>query len=146
MPDKPGEKEPSELRAGKEHDEAKIVPSDLTNKKFVQDLYTNIKSDLILITEDNGEALLTGQRIAIRSTAAEWCDPFRYPRHFGHGDAYHVAQCEAIYSLEKTDIDTSSGTIGKLDDVRLREVIKAIGYALDSDTNAQLIDNIIPLK
>jgi hypothetical protein len=33
----------------------------------------------------------------------------------------------------KTEIDTSSGTIGKLDDVRFREVIKAIGYALDSD-------------
>jgi hypothetical protein len=46
VPDKESDRETSEPKAAKVHDEAKIVPSDLTNKKFVQDLYTNITSDL----------------------------------------------------------------------------------------------------
>jgi len=74
--------------------------------------------------------LCTTQRIAIRSTLPN-CVRF-HAGDFGMPNDC-VAQCEAIYALEKTEIDTSSGTIGKLDDVRLRDVIKAIGYALDSD-------------
>ena len=44
-----------------------------------------------------------------------------------------VAQCEAIYALEKQEIDIASGTIGRLDAARLRDVIKAVGDVIDSD-------------
>jgi hypothetical protein len=44
-----------------------------------------------------------------------------------------VAQCEAIYALEKGEIDIASGMIGQLDTARLRDVIKAIGDVIDSD-------------
>ena len=44
-----------------------------------------------------------------------------------------VAQCGAIYALEKREIDIASGPIGRLDAARLRDVIKAIGDVIDSD-------------
>jgi mRNA-degrading endonuclease toxin of MazEF toxin-antitoxin module len=44
-----------------------------------------------------------------------------------------VAQCEAIYALEKGEIDIASGMIGRLDGARSREVIRAIGEVIDSD-------------
>ena len=44
-----------------------------------------------------------------------------------------VAQCEAIYALEKGEIDIASGVIGRLDTARLRDVIRAIGDVIDSD-------------
>jgi len=44
-----------------------------------------------------------------------------------------VAQCEAIYALEKGEIDIASGIIGRLDVARLRDVIKAIDDVIDSD-------------
>ena len=74
MPDTPGDKEPGELRPVKGHDEAKIVPSDLTNKKFVQELYTNIKSDLILITEDKARHCLR-DNIDFMAQRNEWWTP-----------------------------------------------------------------------
>jgi hypothetical protein len=74
MPDKPGEKESGESKAGKELDEARIVPSDLTNKKFVQALYTNIKSDLILITEDKARHCLR-DNIDFMAQRNEWQTP-----------------------------------------------------------------------
>jgi hypothetical protein len=44
-----------------------------------------------------------------------------------------VAQGEAIYALEKGEIDIASDMIGRLDASRLRDVIKAIGHLIDSD-------------
>src|SRR5690242_6872983 len=44
-----------------------------------------------------------------------------------------VAQCENMLSMEKTDIDLAGGPMGVLDDARMREIIKTIGYVLDSD-------------
>jgi hypothetical protein len=44
-----------------------------------------------------------------------------------------VAQCEAIYALEKGEIDIVSGVLGRLDATRLRDTIKAIGDVIDSD-------------
>ena len=44
-----------------------------------------------------------------------------------------VAQCENILSIDKRQLDTSGGPIGVLDDVALREVVKAIGYVIASD-------------
>jgi len=44
-----------------------------------------------------------------------------------------VAQCENLLSIDKGQLDLSSGPIGKLDALTHREVIKAIGYVLESD-------------
>ena len=45
-----------------------------------------------------------------------------------------VAQCENMVSIERTDIiDLDDGPIGLLDETRLRDVIKSIGYVMESD-------------
>lgn len=45
-----------------------------------------------------------------------------------------VAQCENMLSIEKTDIiDLDDGPIGRLDEIKHREIIKAIGYVMESD-------------
>ncbi len=45
-----------------------------------------------------------------------------------------VARCENMVSIEKTDIiDPDDGPIGILDEIRLRDVIKSIGYVMESD-------------
>lgn len=44
-----------------------------------------------------------------------------------------VAQCETITYVDKSDVDTASGRIGMLDDVRMRSVVKAIGHVIESD-------------
>jgi mRNA-degrading endonuclease toxin of MazEF toxin-antitoxin module len=74
--------------------------------------------------------LCTTQRFAIRSKLPN-CVSFDVG-DFGMPTAC-VAQCEANYALEKGEIDAASGRIGKLDDRRLRDVIKAIGHVIDSD-------------
>jgi mRNA-degrading endonuclease toxin of MazEF toxin-antitoxin module len=45
-----------------------------------------------------------------------------------------VAQCENMVSIEKTDvIDLDDRPIGALDEIKLRDVIKSIGYVMESD-------------
>jgi hypothetical protein len=44
-----------------------------------------------------------------------------------------VAQCEAITFVDKQDLDTVAGVIGTLDNLRMREVIHALGHVFDSD-------------
>jgi len=44
-----------------------------------------------------------------------------------------VAQCENILSIDKRQLDLNDGPIGVLDGMILREVIKAIGYVIESD-------------
>ncbi len=44
-----------------------------------------------------------------------------------------VAQCENVLSIEKTQLDLDAGPIGVLDTRALRDVIKAIGYVIESD-------------
>jgi mRNA-degrading endonuclease toxin of MazEF toxin-antitoxin module len=45
-----------------------------------------------------------------------------------------VAQCENVVSIEKSDIiDLDDGPIGTLDAIKLRDVIKSIGYVMESD-------------
>ena len=44
-----------------------------------------------------------------------------------------MAQGEAITFVDKQDIDTAAGVLGVLDAARMREVIHALGYVLDSD-------------
>jgi hypothetical protein len=44
-----------------------------------------------------------------------------------------VAQCENLLSIELSQLDLSDGPLGMLDDMAFRDVIKAIGYVMDSD-------------
>jgi mRNA-degrading endonuclease toxin of MazEF toxin-antitoxin module len=44
-----------------------------------------------------------------------------------------VAQCENIISIEKDDVDLATGPIGVLDELAMRDVIKTIGYVMESD-------------
>jgi mRNA-degrading endonuclease toxin of MazEF toxin-antitoxin module len=62
--------------------------------------------------------LCTTKRFAIRSNLPS-CVPFQ--------------ACEAIYALEKGEIDNAAGMIGRLDAARLRDVVRAIGDVIDSD-------------
>ena len=44
-----------------------------------------------------------------------------------------VAQCEAITFIDQTNLDLATGVLGTLDATRLRDLIKAVGYVLESD-------------
>jgi mRNA-degrading endonuclease toxin of MazEF toxin-antitoxin module len=44
-----------------------------------------------------------------------------------------VAQAETIFVAEIADLDTANGPVGKFDDATFRDVIKAIGYVIESD-------------
>jgi mRNA interferase MazF len=44
-----------------------------------------------------------------------------------------VAQCDTIASIPLNQLDLSTGPIGKLDQPALRNVIKAIGFVIESD-------------
>jgi len=74
--------------------------------------------------------LCTTKRVAVRSKLPN-CVPFQAGEFGMLSDC--VAQCEAIYALVKAEIDITSGIISRLDDARLRDVIKAIGDVIDSD-------------
>ena len=74
--------------------------------------------------------LCTTKRFAVRSRLPN-CVPFQAGEFGVPSDC--VAQCEAIYALEKGEIDIASGPVGRLDVARLRDVIKAIGDVIDSD-------------
>jgi hypothetical protein len=69
-------------------------------------------------------------RFATRSTLPN-CVPFRAGQFGFTTDC--VAQCENLLSIEKIQLDLAAGPIGVLDDISLREVIKAIGHVLESD-------------
>lgn len=59
------------------------------------------------------------------------CVPFR-AGDFGF-TADCVAQCDNMLSIEKVQLDLSAGPIGVLDDMAMRDVIKAIGHVIESD-------------
>jgi mRNA-degrading endonuclease toxin of MazEF toxin-antitoxin module len=44
-----------------------------------------------------------------------------------------VAQCENVLSIDRSQLDLVQGPLGVLSDIVLRDVIKAIGYVIDSD-------------
>ena len=66
----------------------------------------------------------TSARFAVRSTLPN-CVPFQAGR-FGFTVAC-VAQCDNMLSIEKAQLDLDSGPMEMLDDLTVREVIKAIG-------------------
>lgn len=74
--------------------------------------------------------LLTSKRLAIRSRLPS-CVPFQAGEFGLTSDC--VAQCEAVHALDKSEIQLAAGMIGRLDAARLRAVVKAIGFVIDSD-------------
>ncbi len=72
----------------------------------------------------------TSARFGVRSTLPN-CVPFRAGQYGFTADC--VAQCENILSVELAQIDLSAGPLGVLDELALRDVIKAIGYVIESD-------------
>lgn len=72
----------------------------------------------------------TSARFAIRRQLPN-CVPFRSGQFGFSTDC--VAQCENMVSIEKDDLDLAGGPIGVLDDLVMRDVVKAIGYVMQSD-------------
>lgn len=72
----------------------------------------------------------TSARFAARSQLPN-CVPFRAGDFDFTTDC--VAQCENLLSIDLAQVDLSAGPLGLLDEMALRDVIKAIGYVMDSD-------------
>jgi len=72
----------------------------------------------------------TSARFSVRRTLPN-CVPFRVGQFGFTADC--VAQCDNMLSMEKSQLDLASGPIGVLDEMTTRDVIKAIGYVMDSD-------------
>ena len=70
----------------------------------------------------------TSQKLSVRS-ALPHCVPFQAGQ-FG-STKNCVAQCENIFLVSKDSLD--AGPFGTLDDVAMRDVIRAIGNVIDSD-------------
>ena len=72
----------------------------------------------------------TSARLSVRRTLPN-CVPVRAGQFGFTTDC--VAQCENLLSIDKTQLDLAAGPSGVLDDIHLREVIKAIGHVIESD-------------
>ena len=72
----------------------------------------------------------TSARFAVRSQLPN-CVPFR-AGHFGFTSDC-VAQCENLLSIDLAQLDLSAGPRGTLDEMAFREVIRAIGYVMESE-------------
>ena len=59
------------------------------------------------------------------------CVPFRSGEFGLSRDC--VAQCEAILTVERSQIETAGGAIGVVDDQRMRDIVRAIGHVIDSE-------------
>jgi len=75
-------------------------------------------------------ALVTSQRFAVRSKLAN-CVPLLCGQFGMTQDC--VIQAEMAGPIHKDLLDLAAGRVGQLDDLTLRDVIRAIGYVLDSD-------------
>jgi mRNA-degrading endonuclease toxin of MazEF toxin-antitoxin module len=72
----------------------------------------------------------TSARFATRRTLPN-CVPFQAGQ-FGF-TTNCVAQCENTPSIEIAQLDLTAGPLGMLDDLARRDVIKAMGYVMESD-------------
>ena len=72
----------------------------------------------------------TSARFAVRKTLAN-CVPF-HAGEFGFTTEC-VAQCENMLSVHKSQIDLATGPLGKLDDLTIRSVVRAVGHVMESD-------------
>jgi mRNA-degrading endonuclease toxin of MazEF toxin-antitoxin module len=75
-------------------------------------------------------ALITSAKFAVRSTLAN-CVVLKAGEFEMTRDC--VAQCETLAPIPKDVIHADSGPLAVLTDDALRDVIKAIGYVIDSD-------------
>jgi mRNA-degrading endonuclease toxin of MazEF toxin-antitoxin module len=75
-------------------------------------------------------ALITSQKLAIRSTLAN-CVPLKAGQFGQTQDG--VVQGESAGPIRVARLDLVGGPLARLDDSTFRDVIKAIGYVLDSD-------------
>jgi mRNA-degrading endonuclease toxin of MazEF toxin-antitoxin module len=75
-------------------------------------------------------ALITSQRFAVRSKLAN-CVPLLAGQFGMTQDC--VVQGEMTGPVHKDVIDVAAGPVSTLDDLTLRDVVKAIGYVMDSD-------------
>ncbi|MEW6366831.1 MAG: type II toxin-antitoxin system PemK/MazF family toxin [Acidobacteriota bacterium] len=76
----------------------------------------------------------TSSRFPARSKLPS-CVPFQ-PGEFGF-TVDCVAQCENIFSIDKEQIDFSSGPRGTLDSPAFRRIVKAIGHVIQSKCEPQ---------
>lgn len=72
----------------------------------------------------------TSSRFAERSVFPN-CVPLR-AGEFGFAKDC-VAQCDNVLSVDIARLDLAGGPVGVLDEVALRDVVKAIGYAIEAD-------------
>ena len=75
-------------------------------------------------------ALITSQKFAIRSTLAN-CIPLKAGQFGLTQDS--VVQGESAGPIRVARLDLAGGALAKLDDMTFRDVIRAIGYVMDSD-------------
>jgi mRNA-degrading endonuclease toxin of MazEF toxin-antitoxin module len=75
-------------------------------------------------------ALITSTQFAVRSTLPH-CVPFSAGEFGLTKDC--VAQAEAITYIAVSELDLDAGVLGVLDEVRMRDLIKAIGNMMGSD-------------
>src|SRR5438045_2438429 len=69
--------------------------------------------------------IMTSAKYSVRSTLPN-CVPFQAGQFGLTKDC--VAQAETLFPVRVTDLDLAAGPVGKLDDVALRDLVKAIGY------------------
>ena len=72
----------------------------------------------------------TSARFSARSRLPN-CVPFQAGQFGFTVDC--VAQCENLLSIDRKQLDLEDGPIGVLDERTLRDLIKAIGYVIESD-------------
>ena len=72
--------------------------------------------------------LVTSQKYSLRATLPN-CVPFTAGQFGLTKDC--VSQCENLFMVAKDSLDPSP--IGTLDDITMRDVVKAIGHVIDSD-------------
>jgi mRNA-degrading endonuclease toxin of MazEF toxin-antitoxin module len=72
----------------------------------------------------------TSARFEVRRTLPN-CVEFRAGQFGFEVDC--VAQCENLLSIEKSRLDFAAGPMGVLDELSLREVVKAIGNVIGAD-------------
>lgn len=75
-------------------------------------------------------ALITSARFGTRSRLPN-CVPFRAGQFGLTKDC--VAQCENLLTLDLGQLDLSNGPLGCVDELTMRDVIRAVGYVMDAD-------------
>ncbi len=73
--------------------------------------------------------ICTSSRLAMRRTLPN-CVPFKAGEFGLTKDC--VAQCEQLLTIDQTEVPLT-GPVGKLDDQSFRDLIKAIGYVMESN-------------